>query len=93
MQKNTKIIFDIVKSEIDHISRHYTFNGWVNGKLDENDPNAYFKYELHAAQPAVNWCHDNHITDFTVEGANYAMRIAFVFKNAEDAVLFKLRWM
>lgn len=92
-QQPTTVILNIIESEIDHLGRHKTFTGWVNGKLDENDPDAYLKYELHAAQPAIDWCHDNNIVHFTVKGAEFAMRIAFVFKNVEDAVLFKMRWL
>ncbi len=88
-----EIIFNITKSEIDHISLHYTFNGWVNGKLDyDNNPNAHFEYELHSAKPAVEWC-KKHKMKFEVKGAQYAMRITFVFEDETDAMAFKLRWL
>jgi len=92
----TTIIFDIVGSEIDHIKRQSSFKHWgADGKLtydDDDSPSSYFNYELHAAQPAIDWCHDNGIEDFTVENAKYAMQLAFIFKHIEDAMAFKLRW-
>lgn len=91
----TKLIFDIIGSEINHIARHNSFNQWIDGELDyENDdaPNSYLNYEKHAAQPAIDWCYENDITDFIIDNAEYAMKIAFIFNDIEDAMAFKLRW-
>jgi len=91
-----EIIFDIIKSEINHLERHNSFNNWnSDGKLDyenENNPSSYFNYEKHAAQPAIDWCEEQNL-DFKIENAEYAMRIAFVFNNETDAMAFKLRWL
>jgi len=91
-----EIIFDITRSEIDHIERHSLFKGWnQDGKLDyenKDSPSSYFNYEKFAAQPAIDWCDEQEL-DFKVEQAEYAMRIAFVFKNECDAMAFKLRWL
>lgn len=89
-----EIIFDITRSEIDHIKRHSSFKDWApDGKLDyDNNPNAYFEYEKHTAQPAIDWCEEQNL-NFEVENAEYAMRLAFIFKNECDAMAFKLRWL
>lgn len=87
-----EIIFNIIESEIDHYSRHYTFDGWVNGKLDDGDSNVYLEYELHAAKPAIEWCQKQKMK-FEVRGAEYAMRITFIFEDETDAMAFKLRWL
>lgn len=91
-----EIIFDIIRSEIDHIKRHNSFKNWrTDGTLDhenENSPNSYFEYEKHAAQPAIDWCEEQNL-NFEVKNAEYAMRLAFVFENECDAMAFKLRWL
>ncbi len=91
-----EIIFDITRSEINHIERHNSFDNWTSeGKLDhenENSPSSYFNYEKHAAQPAIDWCEEQKL-DFTVENAHYAMQLAFIFDNECDAMAFKLRWL
>lgn len=90
----TEVIFNIVKSEIDHRKELESFTDWNDkGELDgENNPNAYLEFDKHAARPAINWCIENNITDFSIEQGEFAMRIVFVFKYIEDAVAFKLRW-
>ena len=91
----TKIIFNIIESEIDHNKELESFTGWNDGgALDyKNNPYAYLEYEKHAASPAIDWCHENGISDFVVKEAPFAMRIAFIFKNIEDAMAFKLYWL
>lgn len=89
-----EIIFDITRSDIDHIKRHSSFTDWTSeGKLDyDNNPNAYFEYEKHAAQPAIDWCEEQNL-DVKIENAEYAMRLAFIFEYETDAMAFKLRWL
>lgn len=91
-----EIIFDITRSEINHIERHHSFKDWgSDGKLDyenENSPNSYFQYEKHAARPAIDWCEEQNL-NFKIENAEYAMRLAFIFKDESDAMAFKLRWL
>lgn len=91
-----EIIFDITRSEINHIERHYSFKDWgPDGKLDyenENSPNSYFNYEKFNAQPAIDWCEEQNL-NFEVKNAEYAMRLAFIFKDESDAMAFKLRWL
>lgn len=87
-----KMIFDMIGSGVNYHERHFLFDGWVDGKLDKNNPNAYVEYELFLAQPVLDWCEENNITDFTTESHRYAMQIIFIFNQLEDAMAFKLRW-
>lgn len=82
----------MIGSDVNYHERHELFDGWVNGKLDKNNPNAYVEYERFLAMPVFDWCEENNITEFSAESYKYAMQIVFIFKHIEDATAFKFRW-
>lgn len=84
-----EVIFNLIGSEIHDTDQWKLYTGSFD---KEKDPNAYLNFELFCAKDVIEWCQRNNM-DFKVIDANYAMQIAFIFKEDSDALAFKLRWI
>lgn len=99
--KKRKVVFNLIKSEIDHNARAKIYR-----KIHSNVPQkydgglimqgkkagSYFHYVCWAAKPAIDWCRDQGL-DLKVRGGPYAMQLTFVFRNDAEAAHFILRWL
>ena len=101
IQKKKKVVFNIIKSEINHVDRCDTY--WKihpdvpqrkGGGLIHQGKKAgsYFHYVCWAAKPAIDWCHAQGL-DIKIRGGPYAMQLTFVFRNDSEAAHFILRWL
>ncbi len=100
-QKKKKVVFNIIKSEIDHVTRcdsywkvHPDVPRTKKGGLihQGKKPGSYFHYVCWSARPAIKWCHDQGL-DIKIRGGPYAMQLTFVFRNDSEAAHFILRWL
>ncbi len=101
MIQKKKVVFNLITSEIDYNTRckiyretHLDVPQRKEGGLIMQGKKAgsYFHYVCWAAQPAIDWCHEQGL-DLKVRGGPYAMQLTFVFRNDAEAAQFILRWL